>query len=449
MQEHRVRVQRGVLVQREYFFVQEGPRDHPRAVAVQDRPGLRVDVPHGEVDLILVEEGEVGALGEHLPDLHVVLLYLALLAGFAGVAVEEPRHPLAGRRVELDRERVGELAAVVGQYDRERLPVELRAQRPPDQGEGGADLGDGPVAEQEGQHEVRLPEQQRQQARRRPPARDHGVHLDHLEPPVLGHEGDEVVVGPAGEEGGVGRLRPGLLVGFWVLDPLGQVDVGDPGDLAQVYQLQQRRVGPPDLVPVRGVDLLEALMPFLYEGREQQREPGELCALGARALLGVHALPRLLPLRLDRLPHLVGKVAVMAQPAVAHALAAVADVGELLQPGAARDGGEGGAALVAVARLAVGAELPLGPAWPVVRARSAHAGVPAALLEAALVGGARRLEDAEFLDVLDEAAYVHADVSGELAGGLARGESHGDGFDGFPSESGIVLHDLASPFDGL
>ena len=213
----------------------------------------------------------------------MVLLDLALLPRSPRIAVEEAADPLARPAVELDGRRVGELASVVREDARERPPVQLDADLPLDPFERPRHLGGGLLPQQEGQHEVRFPEQERQQAGGRPPARQHRVHLDDLNAGVLRDEGDEVVVGPPGEAGEVGGLVPGLPVPLRVPDPFGQVDVGQARYQPKAYELQHRRVRPPDLGPVRLEYLGQRLVLPLDERDQQRGEPGELRRVGVAA----------------------------------------------------------------------------------------------------------------------------------------------------------------------
>ena len=332
-----------VVVQADHLRVDERLGDVARAAAVEHGPRLRVDVRQRQVDVPLGVGGEQRPLGEHLPELDVVLLYLPLLAGVARVAVEQAAEPLARPRVEFDPPGVGELAPVVGQDAAERLRVELVAEPRPDGVEGPAHLLRRLPRELEREHEVGLPEQQRQQAGRVPPPAQHRVHLDDLDAGVIAHERDEVVVGAAREEGQVGRLARPLPIGLRVFYPLRQVDVHQAGYQPLVDELQDGRVGPPDLGPVRLEYLGQGLVHPLDERDQDRREPAQLLRVG------VDAPPRLAPPRLDAPPDLLRVIDVFAEPAPLLPGAAVAHVWEFPDPRAVRRLGELGARVVAVA----------------------------------------------------------------------------------------------------
>lgn len=124
-------------------------------------------MPKGEGELPLGESPEVGAFGKHLPELDVVLLQLAFLAGPAWLAVEEPGELPRRPGLELDGEGVEELRPVVGEDDPEGLGDEAVPEGLPYPGEGLRDLRGSLLGEEEGGHVVALPGARRNASRNR------------------------------------------------------------------------------------------------------------------------------------------------------------------------------------------------------------------------------------------------------------------------------------------
>lgn len=122
-----------------------------------------------------VEPGP-GALGQQLPDLHVVLLARALLLALPGVAVEEPglAVPLADQR--RDGALVGELAPVVGEHGAEGAPRAVLAEDPAQGGERRQDRGARAVRQRQGQLEAARAVQEREEPGGVAPGALDGVH---------------------------------------------------------------------------------------------------------------------------------------------------------------------------------------------------------------------------------------------------------------------------------
>lgn len=211
--------------------VQQVPREHEpgeleRARVAASPPRRRVHVRADLRQRRRVQRGEGRALGQYLPQLHVVLLAGPLLVRPGGVR-KVARAPLPGGigRGPLRAVYVVELAPAIEDHQAEQLGEAATAllvsaallepvERPDD-----AVLGLGRQPEVD--LEVEVDAVERQDARPVPLPPEHRVDLGRAGPLVCG-ELQEVVVLAAGVEPGVvaGRLPPAFLV----LDLLGELD---------------------------------------------------------------------------------------------------------------------------------------------------------------------------------------------------------------------------------
>ena len=233
-------------------------------------------MPERQVHVGLAKPREVGPLWEDLPQLDVVLLDLPLLPGHPGVAVVEGGEFFPGHRVDLDGEGVGELRPVVRQDDPERPRVQLASEGGHYPPEHLGDLGERLAGHPEREHEVALPEQEREEAGARPGRAGDGVHLDDLPSGLRGHRGDEVVVGAPGQKRPVARL-PGLPRSpLRVLHLLLEVDVPDRLERLLVDVGVEGGDAHRDLRGVGLVDPEEGLVAILEQGGYQPLDLVEL-----------------------------------------------------------------------------------------------------------------------------------------------------------------------------
>ena len=193
----------------------EGHPQHARRRQEPERPPrLGVHLRHEQRAVRRrqpVEPGP-GALGQQLPDLHVVLLARALLLALPGVAVEEPglAVPLAEQR--RDGALVGELAPVVSEHGAEGAPRAVLAEDPAQGGERRQDRGARAVRQRQGQLEAARAVQEREEPGGVAPGALDGVHLPGRGAGVLA-EREERRVRPARRVGrrplrGPARPRP-------------------------------------------------------------------------------------------------------------------------------------------------------------------------------------------------------------------------------------------------
>ena len=138
---------------------------------------------------------EGSALGKDPSDHLVCDLAGAFLVGALGIAEENAAAKLAGSHVALNGQRIGKLAAPVGQDDRKERLKHLSAQ---DRVEGIEDLRDRPggvVIPQEGEHELAIGEEDRKE--NLPAfAPFYRIHLNNGRVRIGAHVFEVVLVGP-------------------------------------------------------------------------------------------------------------------------------------------------------------------------------------------------------------------------------------------------------------
>jgi len=294
---------------------------HERVGAGPQRlAAVGIDVGHREVDLLLARAAEAEALGEDVADEGVVLLDRAFLVRGVALAEEKRGEPLPGGVRELDRLRLEELAAVVGEDDGEEPPVGLVADRGPERAERPGHLGGRLRRELDRQHEAGEREMDGEEARGVAPPGLDGVDLDDEDPRMGGEEPQEIGVLPA-FSGGVRGLGPrGLPAPFpqLHLPPQVEADHGGPA-LVHVAVERPERAGHLAFV---GDELAGRRAAFPHA------LPHPLLQVGELLRCQVDAVPRLRERPLVvRLGLLGGVFAAGAEHASLLALAAVADVG--------------------------------------------------------------------------------------------------------------------------
>lgn len=159
------------------ILAEAAQRQLHRALALQRRPCGAVDMAHHQGDLLLGQAVKGSALGQHIPDVLMVLFQPALLLRPAGLAVEQCG-PAAAVPAVFEPLRVRELRAVVCQDHREHGPERLFAQRlfQPVQGLHG--MSHLLAVQQIGQHQLLLPpEEGLEHFPTLAPL--HGIHLHH------------------------------------------------------------------------------------------------------------------------------------------------------------------------------------------------------------------------------------------------------------------------------
>ena len=231
----------------------------------EDAARVAVDVREREVDLLLRERVERGALREDAPELLVVALDVGLLRGAVGVAEEDPRPPDELVRVvdgvgprELDALGVRELRAVVREDDGEHPPEEPRPRRLPDLVEDARARPRGLRVPQEREHQLRG-EHEREEDLPAHRAEDR-VELDGLHAVVGVPELAELAVGAADP-----LLRARLRLGLPFLGPAlvgrGQVSAGDVEEAFPDVPVDAALPDAPEHVRVAGHDVPDGLPP--------------------------------------------------------------------------------------------------------------------------------------------------------------------------------------------
>lgn len=120
-------------------------------------PEGAVDVAHDQVDVGLGEAVEGDSVLEDAADVAVGALDVGLLRGAVGVGVEHPNGAVGrseGGDGLLDAGRIGELASVVGEDDREEPLEQLGPRDAPEDAEEARGCVGGPPPAQEGEHEA-------------------------------------------------------------------------------------------------------------------------------------------------------------------------------------------------------------------------------------------------------------------------------------------------------
>lgn len=192
---------------------------------------------HHQVDLLLGVWVHGLPLGDYAADELVVVLAGALLLALPRVAVEDLAEDLTRAGVHLDGARVRELAAIVGDEDREEACIGVVAEQRAQAVEHSHHRGRVVAVPDEGEHQPAVREMDGEQALLLHALLPlDGVHLDDGHIGVLLPEGEVVGIGPADPAGLVLlHVLLAALLPLLVAHLAGQVEVADSVEDACIY----------------------------------------------------------------------------------------------------------------------------------------------------------------------------------------------------------------------